>query len=56
MVTVKLSDKKCVLCDKNGQTVQLKSKEHDFQGTVCNDHLFTLLKKWEKEESSVASE
>lgn len=51
MLQVKLSDKACLFCGKNGQTVHAKSKEHDFQGVVCAEHLIAILKKWEKEES-----
>lgn len=48
MMTVKLSNKPCLFCAKSGATVQAKSKEHDFQGVVCPEHMMTLLKKWEE--------
>jgi len=54
MVQVKLSDKPCLFCSKAAQTVSVKAKEHDFQGSVCGEHLFNLLKKWEKPEEKVA--
>jgi|HubBroStandDraft_1064217.scaffolds.fasta_scaffold5779482_1 hypothetical protein len=47
MLTVKLSDKGCLFCSKT-PTVQAKSKEHDFQGVVCPEHMIALLKKWEQ--------
>ncbi len=53
MMQVKLSEKPCVFCGKTGPTVSAREKDKDFQGTVCGDHLFALLKKWEKEEASV---
>ena len=48
MMTVKLSDKSCLFCGKN-PTVQVKAKDHDFQGVVCGDHLFAILKKWDEQ-------
>ena len=48
MLNVKLSTKACVFCGKNGSAVQAKSKEHDFQGIVCTEHMIALLKRWEK--------
>ncbi len=55
MLTVKLSDKPCVFCGAKTDTAVAKSKEQAFQGVVCAKHLFEILKKWEKEESSAAS-
>jgi len=55
MLNVKLSDKPCLFCSKNGSTVQAKSKEHEFFGIVCPDHLIALLKKWEKEDADSKS-
>jgi hypothetical protein len=49
MYSVKLSDKTCLFCGKSGDTAVVKSKEHDAQVVVCSDHLFALLKKWDKE-------
>lgn len=56
MLQVKLSDRACLFCNKTGQTVQAKSKEHDFQGVVCPEHMIAVLKKWEKEDASVAAQ
>lgn len=52
MLNVKLSDKPCVFCGKTGAAVHAKSKEHDFQGVVCTDHMLALMKRWEKEVSN----
>ena len=48
MMTVKLSDKPCLFCGKSSSTVQAKSKEQDFQGIVCSEHMIALLKKWDE--------
>jgi hypothetical protein len=48
MMTVKLSDKPCLLCGKTVTNVLAKSKEQDFQGVVCPEHMIALLKKWEE--------
>jgi phosphoribosyl-dephospho-CoA transferase len=48
MMTVKLSAKPCLFCGKSAGTLQAKSKEHDFQGVVCGDHMMALLKKWDE--------
>ena len=47
MLTVKLSDKPCLLCGVKEDTVSAKSKEQDFQGVVCPKHMLALMKKWE---------
>lgn len=55
MLQVKLSEKPCLFCGKLGQSLQAKSKEHDFQGIICPEHLIIILKKWEKEEAQSVS-
>jgi hypothetical protein len=54
MMIVKLSDKACLFCGKNQNTVQAKAKEHDFQGIVCTDHMVAILKRWERKEEANA--
>ena len=54
MLNVKLSTKACVFCGKNGSTVHAKSKDHDFQGVVCTEHMIALLKRWDRKEETNA--
>ncbi len=52
MLQVKLSDKGCLFCGKTTATVQAKSKEHDFQGVVCPEHMIAVLKKFEQADAN----
>lgn len=55
MMTIKLSDKNCLICGSKEHTLVARDKKHDFQGVVCSTHLFALLKKWEQAGSDGAA-
>ena len=48
--TVEYSGKPCSQCETtdNKLTVLLRSTPHDFKGVVCAEHLFSMLRKWQK--------
>lgn len=53
--TVVYSGKECVLCDRvqRTETVLLNYARNGFRGPVCAEHLFTLLRKWQKSQDAM---
>ena len=49
MLTLKLSEKACFLCGATEDTAEVKMKDKSFQGVLCKNHVFQVLKKREKE-------
>jgi hypothetical protein len=43
-----LTNEPCLLCDKKEDNAVVKSKT--FQGVLCKDHLFAIMKKHTKEQ------
>ena len=49
MLVLKLSDKPCFLCGAAEDTAEVKMKDKSFQGVLCKNHVFQVLKKQRKE-------